>query len=250
MVSDWFVNRSNNSLVPIPCTPHIIGVRHKVEKSRVIIRFTLNIVKKSLILKKKIPALILASSSRYRAEILQRLQIPFAIANPKTDETALSGELPENTAQRLAELKAQSVAKLYTQSSIDTLVIGADQVADLNGIHIGKPITRDAAFLQLKSMRGEKLIFHTALVLIHAQSGRTHAKVVPTTVRLRDYSDAEISYYLDHENALDCAGSAKSEGLGAALIKQMTSNDPTALIGLPLLALIDMLNAEGVKILQ
>ena len=207
----------------------------------------INFVKKSLILKKKI---ILASSSRYRAELLQRLQLPFIVVKPDVDETPLYGESPGVTALRLAIQKAKSVAAEHDGALTDTLIIGSDQVADLDGTQIGKPGTRERAFAQLKNMRAKTLIFQTALALVDAKSGRIQSRIVPTTVLFRDFSDAEINYYLDHENALDCAGSAKSEGLGAALMARMNSDDPTALIGLPLLALIEMLSAEGVKVLQ
>ncbi len=207
-----------------------------------IIRFALNNVKKSLILKKKI---ILASTSRYRAELLARLQLAFETARPDVDETPLPEETPASTALRLAHLKAHSIATRFPQS----LIIGSDQVADLDGRQIGKPGTRERARAQLVSMRGRTLVFHTALALLDAASGREQSRIVPTTVRFRTYSDVEIENYLDRESALDCAGSAKSEGLGAALIASMTSEDPTALIGLPLLALIDMLTAEGVQVL-
>ena len=189
--------------------------------------------------------LILASTSRYRSELLSRLQLAFDTARPDADETPLAGETPAATALRLAILKARSVAARCP----DTLIIGSDQVAELNGSPIGKPGTRERASEQLRNMRGQTMVFHTAVALLDASSGREHSRIVPTTVKFRTYSDAEIATYLDRESALDCAGSAKSEGLGAALIASMASNDPTALIGLPLLALIDMLEAEGVKVL-
>ena len=206
-----------------------------------------------MILKKKIPHLVLASTSKYRAEILQRLQIRFTVEKPDADETPLDHESPAATAERLAVLKARSVQRLcggHQSALTETLIIGSDQVADLNGRQLGKPGTRERAVEQLRLMRGQLVIFHTALALLNANTGRLQSIVVPTTVQLRQYSDDEIIYYLDHEDALDCAGSAKSEGLGAALIARMTSDDPTALIGLPLLALIDMLSAEGVQVLQ
>jgi septum formation protein len=202
----------------------------------------LNNVKKSLILKKKI---VLASTSIYRAELLGRLQLPFETVRPDADETPVVGETPAATALRLALLKARSVARRFP----DTLIIGSDQVADLAGSHIGKPGTRDRAREQLRRMRGQTLIFHTAVALLDAASGREQGRIVATTVQFRVFSDAQIEIYLDREPALDCAGSAKSEGLGAALIAKMNSDDPTALIGLPLLSLIDMLAAEGVAVL-
>jgi septum formation protein len=198
-----------------------------------------------LILKIKI---ILASTSKYRAELFARLQIPFDIAKPDIDEAPNVGESPENTALRLAIAKATVVADAHPSSS-DVLVIGSDQVAELNGKHMGKPGTRENATLQLQAMRGQTLVFHTAVALVRVNSKKIQSRVVPTEVVFRRYADHEIQNYLDREDALDCAGSAKSEGLGAALISRMRSDDPTALIGLPLLALIDMLAEENVQVL-
>jgi septum formation protein len=198
-----------------------------------------------LILKIKI---ILASTSRYRADLLKRLQIPFDVAKPAIDESPHAGESPADTALRLAIAKALVVADAPNQTA-DTLIIGSDQVADLNGKQLGKPGTRENAILQLQAMRGQTVIFHTAVALVHAKSRRIHSRAVPTEVTFRDYSDREIENYLDREDALDCAGSAKSEGLGAALISRMKSDDPTALIGLPLLALMDMLAEENIRVL-
>jgi septum formation protein len=198
-----------------------------------------------LILKIKI---ILASTSKYRAELLARLQIPFDITKPDIDEAPNVGESPENTALRLAIAKATVVADAHPSSS-DVLVIGSDQVAELNGKHMGKPGTRENATLQLQAMRGQTLVFHTAVALVRVNSKKIQSRVVPTEVVFRRYADHEIQNYLDREDALDCAGSAKSEGLGAALISRMRSDDPTALIGLPLLALIDMLAEENVQVL-
>jgi septum formation protein len=192
--------------------------------------------------------LVLASTSRYRAELLQRLRLPFEIVSPHCDEVPLADERCEDTAIRLAVVKARAGADRAALSQ--GLVIGADQVADLNGIPLGKPGTRENAARQLQAMRGHTLVFHTALALLDIDSQRLQQTVVPTSVKMRHYSDAAIAYYLDHEDALDCAGSAKSEGLGAALIESMRSDDPTALIGLPLLALVSMLNAEGVGVLD
>ncbi len=199
-------------------------------------------VKKSLILKKKI---VLASTSRYRAELLSRLQIPFVTARPDCDETPLPSELPAKTALRLAEAKARSIAHSFS----DALIIGSDQVAELNGQPLGKPGTRERSFAQLTAMRGQRVIFHTALTLLDTTTLRAQSRVVPTTVLVRNYSAAEIEHYLDHEDALDCAGSAKSEGLGVALIQKMESDDPTALIGLPLIALTDLLLQMNYRVL-
>ncbi len=192
--------------------------------------------------------IILASTSRYRADLLKRLQITFEVAKPAIDESPHKDESPADTALRLAIAKALVVANAPNQT-VGTLIIGSDQVADLNGKQLGKPGTRENAIVQLQAMRRQKVIFHTAVALVHVGLRRMHSRIVPTEVTFRDYSDREIENYLDREDALDCAGSAKSEGLGAALITRMTSDDPTALIGLPLLALIDMLAAENVRVL-
>ena len=203
-----------------------------------------------MILKIKI---ILASTSRYRAELLSRLQIPFDVAKPAVDETPIADEAPQATALRLAIAKAKIVADAVADASphdaSNILVIGSDQVADLNGRQLGKPGTRERARAQLQAMRGQTLVFHTAVALVNAKTRRVQSRIVPTEVVFRDYRDAEIENYLDRENALDCAGSAKSEGLGAALILRMTSDDPTALVGLPLLALTNMLAQENFWVL-
>ncbi len=193
-------------------------------------------------MKKKI---VLASTSRYRAELLSRLLLPFEAARPNTDETPLGEEKPAETALRLSIAKATSLK----HSHPGALIIGSDQVADLNGLAIGKPGQIDHAREQLKMMRGQSLIFHSGLAVIDADSARVQARVVPTSVRFRDFTDNEIEQYLQKENALDCAGSAKSEGLGIALIAAVHSDDPSALIGLPLIALGEMLRNEGVSVL-
>jgi septum formation protein len=217
----------------------------KAWKTAAIIGFHAKNVKKSLILKKKI---ILASTSRYRAELLSRLKLAFGVESPSADEAPLAGETPAATALRLAEAKARNVAALrHGQAAV---VIGSDQVADLDGQQIGKPGTRERAREQLRAMRAKTVIFHTAVAVIDCANGEMQSEVVATNVTFRDYSDAEIENYLDRENALDCAGSAKSEGLGAALILRMRSDDPTALIGLPLLALHRMLANAGIEVLS
>jgi septum formation protein len=195
-----------------------------------------------LILKKKI---ILGSTSSYRAQLLTRLGLEFEIARPDADESPLEGESAPATALRLAIAKAQSLRRNFQ----DALIIGADQVAELNGVAIGKPGTKKCALDQLRLMRGQTLVFHSGLALLNSASGAIQHRIVATTARFRTYTDQEIENYLDRENALDCAGSAKSEGLGIALIASMQSDDPTALIGLPLIALIDMLSAESVSVL-
>ncbi len=191
--------------------------------------------------------LVLASTSAYRGQLLARLQLPFSTVAPDTDEAALAGEAGAATALRLAIAKAGTGARISRLT--DGLVIGSDQVAVLDGTALGKPGTRDNAIAQLSAMRGREVMFHTAVALLDIRSARIQHACVPTTVKLRDYSDAAIAFYLDHESALDCAGSAKSEGLGAALIESMTSDDPTALVGLPLLTLVTMLSREGVEVL-
>src|SRR5574340_128283 len=185
--------------------------------------------------------LILASTSPYRRELLSRLKIPFAVCAPEIDETPLPGELPQQTAERLAAAKAQAVADQFP----DALIIGSDQVAILEGKVLGKPHSHDNAFRQLSTMRGKCVVFHTALCLLNSRSGRSQLRAVPVTVRFRPLSDAQIERYLAREQPYNCAGSAKSEGLGIALIEKIEGEDPNALIGLPLIALVDMLQNEG-----
>ena len=188
--------------------------------------------------------LILASTSPYRRELLARLQIPFETAAPDTDESPLQGETPVATAERLAEAKARAVAALYP----DSLVIGSDQVAHMGERRFGKPGTRANAITQLRIMSGKSVVFHTGLCLLNTASGRVHLRGIPTEVRFRELSDDEINRYLDKEDALNCAGSARSEGLGIALMEYMRGDDPNALIGLPLIVLCEMLRAEGVAL--
>lgn len=195
-----------------------------------------------MILKKKI---VLGSTSIYRLQLLDRLGLDYVTARPDTDELPLEGESPAATALRLAIAKAQSLSHKFPRA----LVIGADQVADLNGSAIGKPGSKKRAFEQLQNMSGQTLVFHSGLALLNTETGRMQSRVVDTTVRFRTLTSQEIENYLDRENALDCAGGAKAEALGIALIASMQSDDPTALIGLPLIALIDMLRAEGVSVL-
>ncbi|MFA7240830.1 MAG: Maf family nucleotide pyrophosphatase [Sulfuricellaceae bacterium] len=188
--------------------------------------------------------LILASTSPYRRELLSRLKIPFEVTSPLVDETPLPDEMPEQTAFRLAIAKAQAVAAQHP----DALIIGSDQVATLDGMQLGKPHTHENATRQLRTMRGKTVTFHTALCLYNSRSGNTQAQVVPFKVSFRNLSDAEIEGYLQKEQPYNCAGSAKAEGLGIALIEKMTGDDPNALIGLPLIALVDMLKHEGVSV--
>lgn len=191
-----------------------------------------------------VPRIILASTSAFRRELLQRLQLPFDVASPATDESPLADESPAATALRLAESKAREVAKQFPAA----LIIGADQVAAHGTQRFGKPGSRDKAREQLRRMRGKEIVFHTGLCLLNSTNGRLHRQCVPSQVGLRELSDAEIEAYLDKEDALNCAGSAKAEGLGIALLRYQRGDDPTALIGLPLIALCDMLRAEGVAL--
>jgi septum formation protein len=191
------------------------------------------------------PSIILASSSIYRRELLQRLQLPFTVVAPEVDETPLAGESPQTTALRLAQEKAKKIG----QTRPNALVIGCDQVAVLDGMQLGKPLTHDNAVNQLTMMRGRSVTFHSALCLYNSASGQMQAEVVAYEVKFRALSDAEIENYLIKEQPYHCAGSAKSEGLGIALIEWMRGDDPNALIGLPLIALINMLKNEGVAVI-
>jgi septum formation protein len=189
--------------------------------------------------------LILASSSIYRRELLERLQLPFTIVSPDVDETPLPGEAPEDTALRLAQGKARKVGQSHQQA----LIIGCDQVATQDGLQLGKPLIHDNAVQQLRMMRGRSVTFHSALCLYNASTDSMQAEVVPYVVEFRDLSDAQIENYLHKEQPYHCAGSAKSEGLGIALIAAMQGNDPNALIGLPLITLISMLQNEGINVI-
>jgi septum formation protein len=191
--------------------------------------------------------LILASTSQYRKELLGRLRLPFQAHAPQTDETPLPGEAPGDLALRLAAAKARAVASRFAAGP-GALVIGSDQVAHCDGVVMGKPGNYENAVQQLRAMRGKTTIFDTALCLLDASSGRQQLRLVPTRVTLRMLDDAEIDAYLRAEEPYDCAGSAKSEGLGIALMQSMEGEDPNALIGLPLIALCDMLRTEGVRI--
>ncbi len=188
--------------------------------------------------------LVLASTSIYRRELLQRLQIPFITVAPNVDETPLPDESARATSLRLAQQKALKVAIDHP----DALIIGSDQVALLEGRQLGKPMHHDNAVRQLLSMRGKTTYFYTALTLLNSKTGTMHSEVAENRVTLRDLSDAEIESYLRKEQPYYCAGSAKSEGLGIALMSAMQGDDPNALIGLPLILLIDMLRRENVRL--
>jgi septum formation protein len=191
------------------------------------------------------PQLVLASTSKYRRELLARLGLAFEVAAPHVDETVLPLEAPPDTARRLAEAKARAVAPYFPRA----LIIGSDQVAVLDDMPLGKPGNHATALRQLRAMRGKEVVFHTALCVFDAGSGGAQTRVVPFSVRFRDYSDAQIERYLEREQPYDCAGSARCEGLGIALIAEMRGEDPNALIGLPLIALTEMLAAQGVSVL-
>jgi septum formation protein len=186
-------------------------------------------------------SLILASGSKYRATLLKRLGIPFKAWAPDVDEKPLRGELPRDTAVRLGRIKAEAGGRKFTTSWI----IGSDQVADLDGKAIGKPGSLENARAQLRELAGHTVLFHTALCFWNARLERRHERLVTTDVSFRRLTDAEIDRYLEQEPAFDVAGSAKSEGLGISLLSRLGGDDPTALVGLPLIALSAMLRAEG-----
>ena len=187
-------------------------------------------------------ALVLASGSRYRRTLLERLGMPFEVTPANIDETPRPNERPGALALRLAEAKARTIAA----GRLGTLVIGSDQVADLDGRHVGKPGNHDAAVAQLKALSGRTVTFHTGVAVCDADSGRCRSTLVDVVSTFRNLSDVEIDDYLRREQPYDCAGAVKSERLGIALFERIVSDDPTALIGLPLIALIDLLRAEGV----
>jgi septum formation protein len=189
--------------------------------------------------------LVLGSTSRYRRELLARLNIAFEVASPEVDETPRDQEAPAALARRLALEKAHSVARRHPGA----VVIGSDQVADLAGRSLGKPGTHDRAVAQLRSMRGQSVVFHTAVAVVCAQTGFEAADLAPVHVRFRDLTDAEIESYLQAEQPYDCAGSAKSEGLGIVLLDAIDSDDPTALVGLPLIRTCRMLREAGIRLL-
>jgi 7-methyl-GTP pyrophosphatase len=186
-------------------------------------------------------SIVLASGSKYRKTLLKRLALPFKVWAPDVDESARPGELPSDLAVRLARAKADAGGKEFSQSWI----IGSDQVADLDGKAIGKPGNLDKARKQLRELSGHTVLFHTALCVWNARLERRHERLVTTDVAFRRLTDAEIDRYLELEGAFDVAGSAKSEGLGISLLSRLGGDDPTALIGLPLIALSAMLRAEG-----
>jgi septum formation protein len=188
---------------------------------------------------------ILASTSRYRRELLTRLRLPFEVHAPEVDETPRAGEAPQALAQRLALEKANAVAARFP----DAVVIGSDQVADLAGESLGKPGDHARATAQLRRMRGQTLVFQTAVAVVCRATGFVQRDLAPVRVVFRELSDAAIEQYLLAEQPYDCAGSAKSEGLGIALLEAIDSDDPSALVGLPLIRTARMLRAAGIDLL-
>ena len=189
--------------------------------------------------------LVLASTSPYRRELLGRLGLPFIVASPDTDETPFPGETPSATALRLSEAKARAVAKQHPGA----LIIGSDQVAEMDGRIFGKPGTHDKAVEQLRTLSGKTVNFFTGLCVLDAATGKAELCGVPTLVDFRKLDDTEIENYLRREPAYNCAGSAKSEGLGIALLTRINGDDPNALIGLPLIALCELLRKHGLNVL-
>ncbi len=186
--------------------------------------------------------LVLASTSRYRRELLERLRLPFDVVAPRVDETPLEGESPAATARRLALAKAEAIAI----DDAEAVVIGSDQVADLDGRGLGKPGDHARATAQLRAMRGRTVVFQTAVAVVCRAIGFRVVELVPVAVRFRDLSDADIEHYLRAETPYDCAGSAKIETLGIALVERCESDDPTALIGLPLIRTCALLRRAGI----
>lgn len=189
--------------------------------------------------------LVLASTSPTRRLLLERLGLPFTVVSPQTDETALPDETPEALVRRLSEAKARAVADRFPQD----LILGSDQVAELDGALLGKPGTHEAAAEQLRRASGRRVRFHTGLCLYNSVSGSCRVTVVPFAVEFRALGEAAIQSYLYREKPYDCAGSFRSEGLGIALFRRMEGEDPTALMGLPLIALTSMLELEGARVL-
>jgi septum formation protein len=192
-----------------------------------------------------LPRIVLASTSRYRRELLQRLQLPFEVIAPRVDESPRAGEAPRDLALRLAAAKARDV---YTRCP-DALVIGSDQVAELDGAALGKPLSHADALEQLERMQGKAVVFHTALAVAGPSREALQLDCVPTTVRMRSLPLAALDSYLRTDEPYDCAGAAKIESLGIALVDAVESTDPTALVGLPLIRLTSMLAEAGVAVL-
>ncbi len=191
------------------------------------------------------PLIVLASTSRYRRELLERLGWPFEVHAPQVDEAALPSENPRETALRLARDKAATVAAQFSGA----IVIGSDQTVDLDGIVLGKPLSHEAALAQLQSLQGRTVVFYTALAVCGPVPNRIQIDCVPTTVKFRNLPTAQLEAYLHADQPYDCAGAAKIESLGIALVESVASDDPTALIGLPLIRLTSMLASAGVDVL-
>jgi septum formation protein len=191
------------------------------------------------------PPLVLASTSRYRRELLSRLRLPFDVRSPQVDESPQAGESPAALSERLALAKARTVATDHPQA----VVIGSDQVAELDGHPIGKPGDHETAVAQLRAMRGRSVVFHTAVAVLRHDTGFEAVRRVPVTVRVRSLSEVEIETYLRLEQPYDCAGSAKCETLGITLLDAIESDDPTALVGLPLIVTSALLRAAGLDAL-
>jgi len=192
----------------------------------------------------KVRALILGSTSPYRRELLERLRLPFEVQRPEVDETPLNGETPVALAQRLAMAKAHAVAQRFPQA----IVIGSDQVADLHGEPLGKPGNHANAVVQLQRMRGQTVVFQTAVAVVCQATGFAQCELAQVKVVFRDFSDESLQHYLHTEQPYDCAGSAKSEGLGIVLLERIDNQDPTALVGLPLLLTCRLLRAAGMSL--
>jgi len=192
------------------------------------------------------PPLILGSSSRYRRELLSRLRLPFEVLSPEVDEAALPGERPADMALRLALAKARAVAALRPEA----VVIGSDQVADLDGEAIGKPGTHERAVAQLRRMSGRRVVFQTAVAVVRPATGFERVLLAPVQVRFRELGADEIEFYLRQEQPYDCAGSAKCETLGITLLAAIDSDDPTALVGLPLIRTAELLRGAGIDPLR
>lgn len=189
--------------------------------------------------------LVLASSSPFRRELLERLRIPFEVMPPELDEAPRPGETPEELVRRLAVAKAQAIAALRPGA----LVIGSDQVAVYDGKIVGKPHGHDKAVQQLRSASGRKVVLYTGLALVNSATGRVQCEVIPFGVQFRELTEAQIESYLRKEQPYGCAGSVRSEGLGIALLERFEGDDPNALIGLPLIRLVRMLENEGVSVI-
>lgn len=188
--------------------------------------------------------LVLASTSPYRRQLLARLGLPFEVINPQVDEAPMPGEAPPDIALRLAQAKARAGAAGYPVA----LILGSDQVAEIDGVRLDKPGGRERARQQLLLASGREVVFHTAVTLLRAKTGRADSRLVPTRVRFRRLDATDIDAYLDKEQAYDCAGSAKAEGLGIALLEEISGSDPTALIGLPLIAVAGLLRDAGLSV--